>query len=228
MCFPWCDCGISHCIWRSLHPDSIRTACKSFVAQLRKYFDICITGFNPVQGILLAMAIFFIGATMAVVERLKPAGSTKSYLLYKRGSNAQPKDEEDQISKSPSSGRSERTAISDDMKTGKTTLSWRKLNYHVNGLHLLKDVEGYVRPGELCALSKQTLIKNFHVLIVISCSWCQWCCTIFFYLTRRNRLISYVSQGKTTLSGLFSDQPASLVNPRAQWIAWQCAKILAN
>lgn len=123
------------------------------------------------------MAIFFIGATMAVVERLKPAGSTKSYLLYKRGSNAQPKDAEDQISKSPSSGRSERTAISDDMKTGKTTLSWRKLNYHVNGLHLLKDVEGFVRPGELCALSEQKLIKNCHVLIVISRSGSQWCCT---------------------------------------------------
>lgn len=114
------------------------------------------------QGILISLAIFFIAATMFVCERLKPAGTTKSYLLYKRGSNAQlsekqGKDEEDQVTSAPQSSTpsSEKTAVgSEKLKTSNTTLSWRRLNYHVKGLHLLKDVEGFVRPGELCALSE--------------------------------------------------------------------------
>ena len=149
------------------------------------------------QVILLAMAIFFIGATMAVSERLKPAGTTKSFLLYKRGSNAQPKDEEDQVSKSPSSGRSERTAVSEDMRTGKTTLSWRKLNYHVNGLHLLKDVEGFVRPGELCALSQSFALYQDQQLIS-SGSGRKWCCSSSF--VRLLAIADFCAQGKTTLS----------------------------
>lgn len=96
------------------------------------------------------------------MERLKAAGSTKAYLLFKRPSGkdsnvlaaAAPKDEEEAIDAQPKDKQASGDK-SKDIKLQKTStvFTWDSLNYTVpvtgGSRQLLSNVKGYTKPGAL-------------------------------------------------------------------------------
>jgi ATP-binding cassette subfamily G (WHITE) protein 2 (SNQ2) len=88
----------------------------------------------------------------------------EAYLMYKRGgeikSNAATVQAPVNDLKEKEEGgdrlRKSRTGASsvqqDIASSDKTTFTWKKINYTVNGFHLLHDVEGYAKAGQITAL----------------------------------------------------------------------------
>ncbi|KAG9016077.1 hypothetical protein FRB93_011551 [Tulasnella sp. JGI-2019a] len=116
-------------------------------------------------GILVAFWIFFVAMCMVGTERLKAAGSTKNFLLYKRGGGDkyiqqaalhgnQPRDEEE-AQEMQTVGKSGRQS-NGNVHTTSTVFTWRNLTYTVSaGGHqrtLLQNVQGWCKPGTMTAL----------------------------------------------------------------------------
>jgi ATP-binding cassette subfamily G (WHITE) protein 2 (SNQ2) len=125
-------------------------------------------------GIVIAFTVLYIIPTIVVSELLPFAGSgggntvfapTKEARRAVRQSEAHQDDPEANANKGPGAdiqfdlvstrSTSERTAHSQDEKRSRPDIeqrpifTWKDLNYTVNGHHLLKNVDGYVKPGEM-------------------------------------------------------------------------------
>lgn len=139
--------------------------------------------------VIAAYWILFVLLTAFAVERLKAAGSEKSFLLFSRDSSMansppEPMDEEHgKIHKTATGLSAERRAEAEKMKAElqqtDTVFTWRGVNYTVDvkggKRQLLNDVQGYARPGQLLALmgssgaGKSTLLDTLvSTSIVIS------------------------------------------------------------
>lgn len=126
-------------------------------------------------GIIIGFWVFFVLGTAFAVERLKAAGSEKSYLLFSRGSSHKnlehigedgPRDEEHGGASSQAIGEGStnggiatRTATKErapKLEQANTIFTWQNLNYTVNvsdgKRQLLNQVQGYTKPGTLTAL----------------------------------------------------------------------------
>ena len=115
-------------------------------------------------GIIIALFLFFLAMTMFFTERLKPAGTAKSYLLYKHGSGGKfirhvaakgsdPQDEEEGVAQTEVSEKPRgKTDESKVATSGQTVFTWKNVCYEISGHQLLNDVQGYCKPGQITAL----------------------------------------------------------------------------
>ncbi|KAF8314186.1 ABC transporter [Clavulina sp. PMI_390] len=137
-------------------------------------------------GINLAFWIAFVFLTALAVERLKAAGSEKSFLLFSRqaarnADDVAPADAEHgqmtTIKKSATTASAAQRRDEEKMKTqlqrADTVFTWQNVNYTVpvkgGQRQLLNDVQGYARPGQLLALmgssgaGKSTLLDTLSL-----------------------------------------------------------------
>lgn len=115
-------------------------------------------------GIIIAFWIFFVALTAFAVERLKAAGSEKSYLLFKRTHDANDasaianvNDEESRPAEKQAPGEQKGgNAAAGAIDKSSTCFSWKNLDYTVDvkggKRQLLDKVQGYTKPGQLVAL----------------------------------------------------------------------------
>ncbi|KAJ5747534.1 uncharacterized protein N7511_009230 [Penicillium nucicola] len=101
-------------------------------------------------GVVVGMWLFFAFLTAVGFERLRSQG-TSSYLVFRRGSQKAPRDEEKTNAIQPQGN-----ADADDDMPKQAIFTWDHLDYHVDyhgsKLQLLNQVFGYVKPGNLVAL----------------------------------------------------------------------------
>lgn len=116
-------------------------------------------------GIVIVWWIFYLAVTCFCVERLKAAGSVKSFLLFRRPAkeSADKSIKPNGDAESGPDGDNQLAGVrssdnDDDMKIDKsdTLFAWKNLNYTVQvkggKRQLLKNVQGFTKPGSLVAL----------------------------------------------------------------------------
>lgn len=114
-------------------------------------------------GIIIAWWVCYLFFTCLAVERLKAAGSQKSFLVFRRPSKeaekqliARVKDTEAEGSNEKGDGQN--VNGDEDMQIEKTdtVFAWNNLNYTVNvrggKKQLLRNIQGFTKPGALVAL----------------------------------------------------------------------------
>ncbi|KAI9673041.1 MAG: hypothetical protein M1817_003205 [Caeruleum heppii] len=125
-------------------------------------------------GIILAFWLFFIALTMLGMEIQKPNSSGASSTIFKRGQVPKAVERAMESGKSPhdeEAGETDLTKLEKDGETSgsdsdqnevkgvaknETVFTWSEVNYRIpyegGERQLLRDVQGYVRPGKLTAL----------------------------------------------------------------------------
>ncbi|KAF8314175.1 hypothetical protein DL93DRAFT_2228010 [Clavulina sp. PMI_390] len=137
-------------------------------------------------GINIVFWIAFVCLTALAVERLKPAGSQKSYLLFSRqaarnADDADPADAEHgaitvlkkAVTSTSAAERRDAEKMKAQLQQADTIFTWQGVNYTVpvkgGERQLLNDVQGYARPGQLLALmgasgaGKSTLLDTLSL-----------------------------------------------------------------
>lgn len=121
---------------------------------------------NTDFGIVIVWWFFYLVVTAFAVERLKAAGSTKSFLLFRRPNkktaHTPVSTHKDAESGTTATAGAENASVhsnsDDDMKIEKTDtlFAWKGLNYTVpvRGGHrqLLNEIQGFTKPGVSPAL----------------------------------------------------------------------------
>lgn len=131
-------------------------------------------------GIIIGLWIALVAVTAAGVERLRPQGAEKSYLLFQRTND---KDEvaaiaagaiDEEKAGQPGSGGQGVQEASQKIKRTETVFTWKGLNYTVpvKGGHrqLLNQVQGYTKVRSLLAGSAAQAALADPLLLMSPCS----------------------------------------------------------
>ncbi|KAK4049723.1 hypothetical protein OIV83_003998 [Microbotryomycetes sp. JL201] len=123
-------------------------------------------------GIVVGLWLAFVVAAMYAAERIPAAGSTKGFLLYKRGGGKrfieQTKAQSERGASASNGPAGEKVENKDesrpeDVTAVETVFTWQNLSYTVHSggqeLKLLDNVQGWCKPGELTA-------QAFHISLM--------------------------------------------------------------
>ncbi|KAK4056102.1 hypothetical protein OIO90_002833 [Microbotryomycetes sp. JL221] len=112
-------------------------------------------------GIIIGLWLACLAACMYAAERIPAAGSTKAFLVYKRGGGrrfikANRSDEDKASSDSAANGEKKKKDHTESVAAAHTVFTWKDLSYTVQAdgkpKKLLDNVQGWCKPGELTAL----------------------------------------------------------------------------